>query len=127
VTLRTCWLRGVCYPSLLPPWTNPNTLMQSSEKDSRLRARELLLAIDRAVDRVMAKHNVSVPDDRVAAVLARAVFLEGFAEPKVDDRPLRASYVHLQETLTDMSAEPIVLDSEYRRRVERFLEAVEMV
>jgi hypothetical protein len=101
--------------------------MQSSEEDSRLRARELLLAIDRAVDRVMAKHNVSVPDDRVAAVLARAVFLERFAEPRVDDRPLRASYVHLQETLTDMSAEPIVLDSEYRSRVERFLEAVEMV
>jgi hypothetical protein len=87
--------------------------MLLDEKQSRERARALLATINSAVDGVMAGRGLDISEDPVAAVLNRAEFLEGFSGVRVHDRQLRAVYVHLEETLRDMGAEPLHLTSEY--------------
>jgi hypothetical protein len=95
-----------------------------NEQESRERARELLLAINAAVDQAMARAGLKVSKDVVAAVLQRAQFLERFSGIRVHDHHLRAAYVHLHETLGDMSAEPLPLDANYQERVEEFIDVL---
>jgi hypothetical protein len=98
-----------------------------NEAESRLRAREMLIAIDGSVDRLMTRHGLTVPEDRVEALLARAEFLGQFKGARVVEWPLRSAYVHLHETLTDMSAEPIMLSPVYTRRISIFLDVIETI
>ena len=83
------------------------------------------ISIDLAVDQLMKECGVAVPEDPVVVFMARVELLEGFEGVRVSEWPLRTAYVHLHETLTDMSAEPILLGSVYARRVGIFLEVVQ--
>ena len=98
--------------------------MSVDDKESRLRARAMSIAIDSAVDRLMGQRGVTIPTDPVDAVFARAAFLDGLTGLKVAGPDLRETYTALHAALGEMGAEPIPLDAEYVDKAERFLEAI---
>jgi len=99
--------RGTAFGS----WRLQTWLAMAGQELSHLRARELLTVLDGAVDDLLRRQGFLIPTDHPNVLLARAEFLAKIKRARLGGYTLRGAYVHLYETLEDLTTEPILIDA----------------